>query len=271
MTFAQGVRAAAVSDRESAPACEVRPEKPAQGNEDFPWDSFDAHWYVEHNYRKLHDNDRQILGWLAEFFGAVDDRALRRGIDVGTGTNLYPALAMLPLCHKVTLRERSATNHAWLLNEVKKYSDTWDPYWEELTDQPLYRKMRDPRWALHDRVRVERGNLFNLPKDQFDIGTMFFVAESITARRSEFERAMRCFIRSLKSYAPFAAAFMRNSQGYEVKGVHFPAVAITEQDVEQCLHGEVARGMRVDRIEITTPLRDGYDGMVLVRGRAARR
>jgi hypothetical protein len=99
---------------------------------------------------------------------------------------------------------------------------------------------------------------------------MFFVAESITERDDEFRRALRCFLRSLKANAPFAAAFMTNSRGYDVNGVHFPAVAITESDVQKCLHGEGIKAAAVEPIGSANPLREGV-GMVLVTGRVARR
>jgi hypothetical protein len=75
---------------------------PAPGNEQFPWDRFDSKWYLNHNYGTLRDDDRQILRLLGEFFSKVGRGRLSHGVDVGTGANLYPLLAMLPLCDRVT-------------------------------------------------------------------------------------------------------------------------------------------------------------------------
>jgi NNMT/PNMT/TEMT family protein len=243
-----------------------------QRNEEFPWDSFDSEWYLQHNYgHGLRDDDRKILERIADFFSGAAQQQLRHGLDVGTGTNLYPVLAMLPLCHRITLHERARTNCRWLENETAKYSKVWDPYWDVLSTRPPHAPIRDPRWALHERVEVQKGSIFELPVNMYDIGTMFFVAESITERVDEFMRALRCFLRSLKPNAPFAAAFMTNSRGYDVNGVHFPAVAITEADVRKCLHGEgIKKAAAVDPIESANPLREGV-GMILVTGRVARR
>jgi hypothetical protein len=242
----------------------------SQWNEELPWDSFDSEWYLNHNYSRLRDDDHQILERLADFFNGVGQARLMHGIDVGTGSNLYPVLAMLPLCGSITLQERARTNCQWLLNETARYSTLWEPFWDVLASRPLYRPIGDPRWAVHERTRVMRGSIFELPRNTYDIGTMFFVAESITGRADEFMRAMRCFLRSLRPDAPFAAAFMRNSDGYEVNGVHFPAVAITEDDVQKCLHSEGIRKATVEKIDSANPLRDGV-GMMLVMGRVARR
>jgi hypothetical protein len=239
-------------------------------NEEFPWDSFDPEWYLQHNYGQLRDDDHEILHDLADFFNDVRGTRLMHGIDVGTGSNLYPVLAMLPLCGSITLHERAKTNCRWLAFETARYSRLWDPFWDVLTRRPLYQPIQDPRWAVHERTRVRRGSIFDLARGAYDIGTMFFVAESITERVDEFHRAVRCFLRSLRPNAPFAAAFMRNSDGYHVNGVRFPAVPITEDDVCRCLAGEGIRKATVRRIDSAHPLRDGV-GMVLVTGRVARR
>lgn len=240
------------------------------GNDEFPWDDFNSNWYLQHNYQRLRDDDSQILKLLAEFFGSIEHRELKHGLDLGTGANLYPALAMLPLCGRITLRERGATNCEWLRKEVDSYSDVWNPYWDALTRWPLYGAMTDPRWVVSERARVECGSVFNLGQAVYDVGTMFFVAESITERHDEFERATRCFLRSLKPHAPFAAAFMRKSQGYEVAGVRFPAVAITEHDVRECLKSAGVRKSHVETIVSATPLRKSV-AMMLVTGWTGRR
>lgn len=240
------------------------------GNDEFPWDDFDARWYFEHNYARLRDDDSRILRILAEFFGGIAHRQLKHGIDVGTGANLYPLLAMLPLCGRITLRERAMSNCAWLRHEIASYSEVWEPYWHELAKWQCYQPIRDPRWVVSERARIERGSVFDLPQRHYDLGTMFFVAESITERRDEFERATLCFLRSLKPNSPFAAAFIRDSKGYEVAGVRFPAVAITEGDVRRCMESAGILKWKLEKIESRTPLRDGI-AMMLVTGWTGRR
>jgi hypothetical protein len=117
--------------------------------------------------------------------------------------------------------------------------------------------------ALGRTARVVRGDLFDLEPDQYDIGTMFFVAESITTRTDEFREAIRLFLHSLVKGSPFAMTFMRKSSGYEVGGRWFPACWVTEQDVRHCL-SEIAqvRDVRV----IDSHLREGYSGMIVAYG-----
>lgn len=246
------------------------PEGVPAENAEFPWDGFDSDWYFAHNYARLRDDDRQIIKLVGEFFASVrppEKGRMRRGIDVGSGTNLYPALAMLPLCGEITLWERASTNRDWLSAQLAAgYADSWNEFWKELTSYPAY-KIKDPRLVLGDRARVEPGSIFDLPKGKWSLGTMFFVAESITRVRPEFQRAVQSFVQALEKNSPFAAAFMIGSAGYNVGGVHFPAVAITRDDVKQCLES-VARDVKLHPIA-SSGLREGYKGMLLATGRVS--
>lgn len=236
-------------------------------NRDFPWDDFDSWGYYAHNYRDFRDDDRQILELVRDFFAGFDDLSAVEGIDVGSGANLYPALALLPFCEKITLWEYSLSNVNWLRRETDSYSPSWDAFWEVLRRNRRYREIEDPRQALRERVTVLQGDLFHLPKEgrKWDIGTMFFVAESLTRDIAEFEHAIHCFLDVLKPDAPFAIALMENSEGYEVGGLRFPAVAVGEADVRKVLEAR-AYALEVKHID-SGGLRTGYSGMLLALGR----
>lgn len=237
------------------------------GNADYPWDLFDSEAYLQHNYSTVHDLDRAIIARLAEFFAAqAAGRRRWHGVDVGSGTNLYPALAMLPLTETITLWEHSLSNVRWLEHGLRPYGQVWDPFWDALAGSAeLYQKLRRPRSLLPVRAKVEKASIFDLPEAEWDIGTMFFVAESITGVRAEFEQATATFVRSLKPGAPFVAAFVRNSSGYTVGTRRFPAVAITEDDLSRLLR-RLAAEVEIHQIGSAQRFREGYDGMLLVTG-----
>src|SRR6184192_2383524 len=90
--------------------------KLARGNRDYPWDDFSPEEYFKYNYADMRDDDRQIVELVSDFFAKAFSNASlpsgARGIDVGTGSNLYPALTMLPFCESLTLYEYSASNVA---------------------------------------------------------------------------------------------------------------------------------------------------------------
>jgi hypothetical protein len=265
----------AVGQQHSPREVAVETNRRPVSNDDFDWDSFDSEKYFKKNYADLRDDDRKIMKRASDYFLASipghrqhDPYHKLHGIDVGAGTNLYPTFTMLPLCHSITLRERARTNREWLLHQRQSYAKSWDAFWQELENHaPLYKSVEDPRGAVLSRVEVVGGSIFNLPKETYEIGTMFFVAESITVLDREFRRATHCFVGSLKPKSPFAAAFMKGSRGYQVGSSRFPAVAITEADVKDCL-SEVARDVTIETITSDSPLRHGYDGMILATGKA---
>lgn len=241
------------------------------GNADCPWDEFDPDVYTDLCYRILRDDDRLILQRIRDFFAdSLGHRRGLRGADVGPGSNLYPALALLPFCDEITLVERGAANRRWLRVEIAGpdgYARSWDPFWTELATAAPYRQVAQPRQALRERARVIAGDVFTLERNQWDVGTMCFVAESITARSTEFRRAVARFLGALRPSAPFAAAFMADSLGYTVAAHRFPAVAVSRTDVAASL-SPLASLHEVTVISSDTPLRDGYSGMILALGRA---
>jgi len=236
------------------------------GNADIDWEEFDAADYFEHNYMSLHWEDAQVIRLVADFFARTAPPARRpRAIDVGTGANLYPAMAMLPFASEIVLYERARTSRLWLGEQLRQPAASWPEFWASISGgRPAYDGIVRPLEQLGRTARVTKGNLFELDPDQYDMGTMFFVAESITTRDDEFQRGIGCFVGALTAGAPFAAAFMRKSSGYFVAGRPFPACYVTEDDVARCL-SEVATQVEVQVIG-SQQLRDGYDGMIVAHG-----
>ena len=252
--------------REGEPSVTVTTTSVAVANEDVSWDDFDSDFYYRHNYDKLRDDDSRIIKIVADFFERARPRRWpSMAIDVGSGTNLYPALTMLPYSSRVSLIEPAFNNRQWLSDALHAPQESWDDFWTAIADgRPEYKIFANPFDVLADRAVVRKGNVFSLEPDLFDIGTMFFVAESITTRDDEFRRATRQFVRSLKPWAPFAAAFMRDSAGYLVGERFFPACSVDEKDIEACL----APVARIDQIKTVDShdLRDGYCGMIVATG-----
>jgi hypothetical protein len=236
-------------------------------NADYPWDVFDSAAYFEHNYSSLRSDDEQIIDIVAGFFQKNEQRRLRaQAIDVGAGANLYPALAMLPFAAELTLCERGFSNRQWLEAEILTPHPSWWQFWSHMNaGRAAYQPIKNPFDLLGRRAQVTKGNIFSLPAGSYDIGTMFFVAESITNRESEFVRATRSFVNSLKPRAPFAAAFMRNSSGYRVGNRSFPACSVDEDDVRAALAPVVAPNVTIQTVE-SRSLRDGYCGMMVATG-----
>jgi hypothetical protein len=270
----------------------VAPEQiasvPLRHNGDVEWDDFAPEAYWSHNYRQLRaEDDGLIIDAVAAFFserlGPPQESCPLRGIDVGAGSNLYPALGMLPWCQSITLVDPSRSNVEWLERQraqglVTPSGDswTWLPFWQRYVDadpRGVYKEFgrtHDPRQALAAVQRTRQGSVFDL-NGQWGVGTMFFVAESMTNFEGEFELATGSFLNVLAPGAPFAAAFMDKSVGYLVGDKSFPAVR--EVDVPRIRavlerHRATAEVVKVD-VPASDPLRDGYEGMIIALGTTA--
>ena len=94
------------------------------------------------------------------FISAFADRPPRSaGIDVGSGTNLYPALLMLPWTEQILLADFSESNVSWLHGQLA--DDTapwpWRPFWQEMREAEGYSDVGEPRKRLREACVSEPG------------------------------------------------------------------------------------------------------------------
>ena len=251
-------------------------------NADAPWNRFSPQDYWRRNYSDLHAEDQEIIHRVSDFLiSAFAERPVaERAIDVGSGTNLYPALLMLPWTERILLADYSERNVSWLKGQIADNTDPWAwlPFWWEIQEAKGYSYVDRPRVRLREACASESGyagveqfSIFDLPEARWDLGTMFFVAESITTNPDEFRAAVGRFVGALKPGAPFAAAFMAGSAGYEVADTVFPAVPINRHDVERHLTELGVREPSVELLETEPEVRDGYTGMIVATGFASNR
>ncbi|HTU72713.1 MAG TPA: SCO2525 family SAM-dependent methyltransferase [Trebonia sp.] len=249
-------------------------------NADAPWNMFSSYDYWRRNYSKLQAEDREIIRRVSRFF--VSELAgrprVQRAIDVGAGTNLYPALLMLPWTEQIMLADFSKSNVTWLHDQLGADASPWpwSRFWWEMRRAKGYSDVKRPRERLREACASEAGHagveqlsVFDLPKARWDLGTMFFVAESITEDPVEFRAAVAAFVGALTAGAPFAAAFMAGSDGYPVDGTRFPALPIKAGDVREHLIELGVRQPSVELLDTSYRVRDGYAGMIVATGFAS--
>jgi hypothetical protein len=247
------------------------------GNADAPWNVFSPNDYWRRNYRKLQAEDQEIIRLVSHFFvrAFAGRPPASRGVDVGTGSNLYPALLMLPWTLQIMLTDFSEANVQWLRSQLVEDGDawTWGPFWQELQEAEGYNQIGEPRKQLQvacvcepGYAGIERLSVFDLPEARWDLGTMFFVAEGITEDPEECREAVARFVGALKPGAPFATAFMAGSDGYPVAGTHFPALPITPDNVRLYFAELGANELSVEMLRTAHRVRDGYEGMIVATG-----
>ncbi|GGQ62736.1 hypothetical protein GCM10010250_68980 [Streptomyces althioticus] len=238
-------------------------------NADAPWSKFDPEAYVDANYRSPLEVDLLIVRLMRDYFGkCFEDGVPRtgRGVDVGAGANLYPALSMLPWCEKVLLLEYAQPNVEYLEKQASPagFDTVWDPFWDQLGEHPAYAAV-EPRGRFGEIVRVERANLLDLDgQRRWDIGTMFFVADSMSECPDEFRRGVTCFMGALTEGAPFATAFMKESVGYQVGDHRYPAYRVNEERVRESLC-DWADDLEIH--DLHHMVREGHEGIILALGR----
>jgi NNMT/PNMT/TEMT family len=260
----------------------VRKAEEPTRNAEAPWQHFSSGDYWQHNYARMQPEDQEIIRLVSLFFGKVfaHGRRAQRAIDIGSGANLYPALLMLPWTDQVLLTDYSASNVRWLRQNVMDHEAIldgpqwpWQSFWQEMQDRDGYSRISAPGKELQaacasepGRAGIEQHSVFGLPKAQWQVGTMFFVAESITEDPAEFRAAVEGFVGALEPGAPFAATFMAGSDGYPVADTRFPALSITRDDVTRPLAKLGVSDLSVQQIGEKPRVRPGYEGMIVATG-----
>lgn len=245
--------------------------EPSARNDAAAWSDFNADGYWKVNYASVLPEDAQIIQCASKFLiDACGTRPqVKRAVDVGAGTNLYPALLMLPWAERIVFTEYAQSNFHWLEENL---ADTpgewsWQPFWDLVARLPCYRTVEQPRRRLAAAHQIRHLSVFDLPRRTWDLGSMFFVADGITSEEAEFESAVRSFLGALTPDAPFMMAFMEGSTGYDVCGVRFPSVKINQGSLDALLVNLPVTAASVFRTDNSVrKLRPGYDAMLLVTG-----
>jgi hypothetical protein len=240
-------------------------------NDAVRWSDFDAHEYFKVNYASVLPEDAEIIQWASKFLieACGPPERLKSAVDVGAGTNLYPSLLMIPWSASIVFTEYAGTNIDWLRQNLADEPGEWpwQPFWDLVAGLPGYRLIDDPRRRLARASQIQTLSIFDLPARTWDLGSMFFVADGMTADEGEFEAAVRCFLAALLPGSPFLMAFMEGSVGYDVHDKQFPSVKVTPRSLDALLARLPVAGTSVFRTDNSVRrLRPGYDAMLLVTG-----
>ncbi len=242
------------------------------GNEDFVWANFDPDAYVAHYYSDPHPDDDEVVRLTCAALAAAGRDDLET-IDVGTGPNLFPLFAALPVARRLTVCEYARSNIDWMRRELAQGAlrPPWAHFWEVARDAHAARgaAITNPIAELAGKCEINQGSIFDLPARTWDAATMFFCAESITERQDEFERACAAFARCVRPGGVIAAAFLAGSKGYRVGEEDYPAVSVSPDTLEQAF-SSLARDIQIVGIgAMAEEIRSGYSGMLFLTARSA--
>lgn len=171
---------------------------------------------------------------------------------------------MLPHVNSVDIIEYGLQNVRYLKKLIQDgLDDTWRQWVIFLKKiDPIYYNI-DFDKELKEKVKVQQGDIFDLPENKYDAASMQFVSESITQDREEFEYANQKFLKALRPGGVFVASFMENSQGYTTPGKYFPAIPIAIEDIEKSLK-RFSSDTLIKRIAAV--VREGHTGILFASG-----
>jgi SAM-dependent methyltransferase len=243
------------------------PQSP-HNNAEANWQDFDPEAYFDHYYSEPHRDDmlaaRKAALALRSFAGGCCNLHI---LDVGTGANLIPLLAALPVAQSLTAWDYAASNVAWLKTEFQqeKLRPQWQYFWSQVVEvYGPHLASFDAAQKLKQCARAQQGSIFDLPPAQWDAASMFFCAESITREAMEFTAACKAFAAAVRPGGALVAAFLTRSAGYEVGGIAYPALPVDEESIK-AVFTPLCRSINVETIGGSdTEIRSGYSGMIFL-------
>jgi hypothetical protein len=242
---------------------------PPRPNHDVAWDDFDTAGYVADNYARLHDLDRRIIADLSPYYRSLPPGSLSSSLDIGTGPNIYPLMLAAAASRRLEALERSASNVAYLRRARREGADPcWTPFWQ------LCRQL-DPALPgdLDEVLRgltIHHGDALDVPLGQQDLVSMFFVAESVTGDRDEFEQLNLRFAAAAAPGGHLVAAYMAGMPKYELGGETLPSFPLDRHTLEAVMR-PVTRQLRIWQLPADPTLPYEHDGVLLLTARAPHR
>jgi hypothetical protein len=248
-------------------------KKGPAGNANVSWSHFDPETYFQQYYGEPHPDDEGVVRHSCAALSAAMPKGNDLNIvDVGTGPNLFPLFCAMPRAATITAWEYERRNVDWLRAElaVEPLRPQWQQFWKVAVDAygPGFDLPENPIPTLRQKADIQQGSVYDLPERRWDAATMFFCAESITEKYSEFEAACVRFARAVRPGGSLVAAFLAGSSGYAVADRPFPALKVSEADIQR-VFGPVSAEAKTVNIGISErEIRSGYSGMVFLTAKA---
>lgn len=236
-------------------------------NADADWNAWPVAPYLAVNYRVLHPADAAVIAHHSAFYRELEPGSLRRTAEIGAGPNLYPLMLAAAASRHIDAIEVSTASLAYLRDQLRHGPDaSWYAFYAEC--RRLNRYLPASLTDALAVVRPRHGDAMSAAPGRYDLVSMHFVAESVTADRTEFHELCDAFVRAVRPGGYLVAAFMANMPSYRVdEGPTWPAYPVDAEAVRGAFtpHVEILRLAEIDRDE-TLP-NYGDTGMIVLHGR----
>jgi hypothetical protein len=233
-------------------------------NADVDWNRWPVQDYLAEVYRELHPSDDAVIAHHSAFLRTLPPERVRHSLELGAGPNLYPLMLAAAVSPHIDVVEPSEANRAYLEAQLTGEPDrSWTVFYDRC--RQLQPALPPTLAGALSRVTVRRGAAADLTPDQYDLGSMHFVAESATEDADEFRDMCAAFAGSVRPGGYLVAAFMENMGRYRVgDGPQWPGYPVDADKVRTVFEPLVAE-LETSRVDFDETGPDyGYTGMVLL-------
>ncbi|MFF4289433.1 class I SAM-dependent methyltransferase [Streptomyces sp. NPDC001739] len=236
-------------------------------NDDADWDHWPVQDYLAENYREIHPCDAAVIRHHSAVYRRFAPGSIARSLEFGAGPNLYPLMLAGAASRQVDAVERSAANVAYLTGQLRHGPDeSWQAFYAFCRD--LDPALPPTATEALARVRVLHDDVRTLPAGTYELASMNFVAESITADFEEFAQLCHTYLATVRPGGHLVASFMENMPTYRIgTAPEWPGCPVDATVLREVF------GPRTDELVLThvdpDPTRPDYGdtGMVLLRAR----
>ncbi|MFD4371296.1 class I SAM-dependent methyltransferase [Streptomyces sp. NPDC058486] len=232
-------------------------------NADADWDRWPVQDYLAENYRRLHPCDIAVIRHHAALYRRLGPGSVARSLEFGAGPNLYPLMPAATACRSIDALEPGAAGHAYLSGQLRNGPDpSWQPFYAlcRRLDPALPRTLS----AALRGVTAVRGDVHAVERHGYGLGSMSFVAESVTEDAGEFARVCRDFLGCVRPGGHLLAAFMENMPSYRIgTGPLWPACPVDAGAVRE-VFAPYTRDLDVRRVDKDPTLPDYGDTGILL-------
>lgn len=232
-------------------------------NADVDWNGWPVADYLAEVYRELHPSDDAVIEHHSAFYRTLTRDSVARSVELGAGPNLYPLMVAASASRNIEVIEPSAANLAYLDRQLHDPDPSWLPFYERC--RKLQPTLPATLLAALARVTVRAGSAADLRPDTYDLGSMHFVAESVTEDLDEFREICQSLARSVKLGGHLIAVFMENMSCYRIgDGPEWPGIPVDARLVREVFDPLVV-DLSTTRVGFDPTGPDyGYTGMVLM-------
>lgn len=248
--------------------------------------TFNPRDYLKEYYSKIGLENYSLLKFFARAYKNFNRRVTI--LELGGGPTVYQLISAAEVAAEIHFADYLDSN----LDEVRKWvrgdKDAFD--WRPFIKEALIQEERD---SVNQNKIVEREKIikqkitkflhcdvFNSNpmgsayKKFYDVVSVNFVAESITAHYGKWKEAMQNIVSTLKKGGVLIITALIGAEFYLVGNKRFPAVPITEKDIRRVL--KELKFAKDPELVVTIPAetdeRDptgyqGYKGLISIKAR----